>query len=47
MKVRFLTLGCKVNQYETEAMRERLEGRGFAAAGDNEPGGLSGRTRTR
>ncbi len=37
MKVRFLTLGCKVNQYETEAMRERLEGRGFAAAGDNEP----------
>lgn len=37
MKVRFLTLGCKVNQYETEAMRERLEGRGYAAAGDNEP----------
>ncbi len=28
MKVAFYTLGCKVNQYETEAMREA-----FAAAG--------------
>ena len=28
MKVTFYTLGCKVNQYETEAMREA-----FAAAG--------------
>lgn len=27
--VAFCTLGCKVNQYETEAIRERLLGRGF------------------
>ncbi|MBR3304208.1 MAG: tRNA (N(6)-L-threonylcarbamoyladenosine(37)-C(2))-methylthiotransferase MtaB [Clostridia bacterium] len=29
MKVAFLTLGCKVNQYETQAMREILEKDGF------------------
>lgn len=34
MKVRFLTLGCKVNQYETEAMLEMLQSQGFAAALD-------------
>ncbi|MBI4115049.1 MAG: tRNA (N(6)-L-threonylcarbamoyladenosine(37)-C(2))-methylthiotransferase MtaB [Candidatus Omnitrophica bacterium] len=28
-KVHFLTLGCKVNQYETQAMRESLLRRGF------------------
>ena len=27
--VRFYTLGCKVNQYETQAMRESLEQKGF------------------
>ena len=27
--VRFYTLGCKVNQYETQAMRETLERKGF------------------
>jgi len=27
--VRFYTLGCKVNQYETQAMRESLERKGF------------------
>lgn len=27
--VRFYTLGCKVNQYETQAMREALERKGF------------------
>lgn len=37
MKVRFLTLGCKVNQYETEAMLEALERRGFSPAGEGEP----------
>lgn len=37
MKVKFLTLGCKVNQYETEAMLEALIGRGFTPAGDGEP----------
>lgn len=29
MKVAFYTLGCKVNQYETESMRARLEAAGF------------------
>lgn len=29
MKALFFTLGCKVNQYETEAMRKLLENRGF------------------
>ena len=29
-KVRFLTLGCKVNQYETQAMRELLLQKGFS-----------------
>ena len=28
-KVRFVTLGCKVNQYETQAMRESLLTKGF------------------
>ena len=27
--VRFYTLGCKVNQYETQAMREALERKGY------------------
>ncbi len=36
MKVRFLTLGCKVNQYETEAMRETLMSRGFTPAHEGE-----------
>lgn len=36
MKVRFLTLGCKVNQYETEAMLETLRGQGFTPAGEGE-----------
>ena len=29
-KVRFVTLGCKVNQYETQAMRESLLKQGFS-----------------
>ena len=38
MKIVFYTLGCKVNQYETEAMRELLEGQGYyTAAPDEEP----------
>lgn len=32
MKVSFFTLGCKVNQYETEAMRRLLDGCGFDTA---------------
>ncbi len=31
-KVRFITLGCKVNQYETQAMREAVEGAGAVCA---------------
>lgn len=31
MKIAFYTLGCKVNQYETEAMRELLEAAGYTA----------------
>ena len=29
MKIVFHTLGCKVNQYETQAMRRLLEAEGF------------------
>lgn len=29
MKAAYLTLGCKVNQYDTEAMQEILESHGF------------------
>lgn len=36
MKVRFVTLGCKVNQYESEVMREQMEDGGFRLAGDGE-----------
>lgn len=31
MKIAFITLGCKVNQYETEAMRRLLESEGHTA----------------
>ena len=36
MKVAFHTLGCKVNQYETEGMAEAFLSRGFTAAGQGE-----------
>ncbi len=32
MKISFYTLGCKVNQYETQVMRENAEKSGFAVA---------------
>ena len=32
MKIKFYTLGCKVNQYETECMRELFEKQGFTVA---------------
>lgn len=35
-KVRFITLGCKVNQYETQGMREAVERSGMQAAGRGE-----------
>src|SRR3954453_14071957 len=36
MKLRTVTLGCKVNQYETEYVREGLLGIGYEDAGENE-----------
>jgi threonylcarbamoyladenosine tRNA methylthiotransferase MtaB len=40
MKLRTVTLGCKVNQYETEFVREGLLGIGYADARDDEPAEL-------
>jgi threonylcarbamoyladenosine tRNA methylthiotransferase MtaB len=40
MKLRAVTLGCKVNQYETQFVREGLLGIGYADAGENEPADL-------
>lgn len=37
MKVKIITLGCKVNQYESEAMRASLLQNGFTTAADGEP----------
>ena len=37
MKVYFYTLGCKVNQYETEVMREEFKKEKFDIANDGEP----------
>lgn len=37
MKVKFFTLGCKVNQYESEAMLANLLKNGFLAAEADEP----------
>lgn len=34
---KFLTLGCKVNQYETEAMEEIFKNRGYKEAVDDNP----------
>ena len=39
-KVRFITLGCKVNQYETQAMREAMRGAGAASAERGEKEGV-------
>lgn len=36
MKVAFHTLGCKVNQYETEAMKEAFASRGSIIVGEDE-----------
>ena len=34
MKIFFVTLGCKVNQYESEAMRKLFEAAGYTAAAE-------------
>ena len=36
MKAAFITLGCKVNQYESNAMRLMLEQRGFETVAPEE-----------
>ena len=36
MKVAFHTLGCKVNQYETEAMKENFRDRGYFVVDEND-----------
>ena len=36
MKVSFYTLGCKVNQYETDVMRSAFEAKGYETACDDE-----------
>ncbi len=38
--VRLVTLGCKVNQYETQYVKETLQANGFHEAESNEPAGL-------
>ena len=37
MKAAFCTLGCKVNQYDTEAMRELFENAGYEIVDFSEP----------
>lgn len=37
MKVAFHTLGCKVNQYETEAMKEQFTAKGHTVVDENQP----------
>ena len=36
MRVAFHTLGCKVNQYETEAMKEQFKAAGASIVGEDE-----------
>ena len=36
MRIAFHTLGCKVNQYETEAMKEAFVSRGATIVGEDE-----------
>ncbi|MEQ9071481.1 MAG: tRNA (N(6)-L-threonylcarbamoyladenosine(37)-C(2))-methylthiotransferase MtaB, partial [Gimesia chilikensis] len=35
-----VTLGCKVNQYETQLVKEALEKNGYREAGENETADL-------
>ena len=37
MNIAFYTLGCKVNQYETEVMREAFESKGHTVVSDGMP----------
>jgi len=40
MKIAFYTLGCKVNQYETEMLREKFRALGWETVGAEEPADL-------
>lgn len=40
MKYKLLTLGCKVNQFETQALETMLKRRGYTEAGEGEQAGL-------
>ena len=37
MKIAFHTLGCKVNQYETESMKEQFAAAGYEIVGEEDP----------
>ncbi len=37
MKIAFYTLGCKVNQYETQALKENFIGRGYEVVSERDP----------
>ena len=37
MKIAFTTLGCKVNQYETQAMKEAFQQQGYEVVSEDEP----------
>lgn len=37
MKIAFMTLGCKVNQYETQALKEAFCRKGFSVVPESEP----------
>ena len=37
MRVSFYTLGCKVNQYETQMLRERFADAGYETVGEDDP----------
>ena len=41
MKIRIYTLGCKVNQFESQAMLGQLLQRGFTQAADGEAADLT------
>lgn len=36
MKIAFHTLGCKVNQYETQALKEKFQNRGYEIVGEDD-----------
>ncbi|MDD6704395.1 MAG: tRNA (N(6)-L-threonylcarbamoyladenosine(37)-C(2))-methylthiotransferase MtaB, partial [Clostridiaceae bacterium] len=36
MKIAFYTLGCKVNQYESQAMSEKMAANGFEVVAPDE-----------